>query len=289
MKQIVTYTLALVLALPLVATEASAQQFSKRKQYNSVGLTINAMNYFGDITPKPSVPSLRFGATRLNVGASFTHRFTPRISARAALAYGTITGDDSKAADPNDPDAKYRYNRNMSFRNNLAELSVVGIFDLIPNRNTYVKRPDLVPYVFGGIAGYTGNPQGNRNGSWVDLQPLRTEGVSYNKAGIAIPFGGGVRYKVNKSFDVGLEVGFRKTFNDYLDDVSTVYVDQSTLNSDAAKYFGGGNALSTTGEFLNFNAPGSQRGKSDEDDWYVTTGITVNYILAPRVKSPKFR
>ncbi|SHK01931.1 DUF6089 family protein [Hymenobacter psychrotolerans] len=289
MKQIVTYTLALVLALPLVATEASAQQFSKRKQYNSVGLTINAMNYFGDITPKPSVPSLRFGATRLNVGASFTHRFTPRISARAALAYGTITGDDSKAADPNDPDAKYRYNRNMSFRNNLAELSVVGIFDLIPNRNTYVKRPDLVPYVFGGIAGYTGNPQGNRNGSWVDLQPLKTEGVSYDKAGIAIPFGGGVRYKVNKSFDVGLEVGFRKTFNDYLDDVSTVYVDQSTLSSDAAKYFGGGNALSNTGEFANFNAPGSQRGKSDEDDWYVTTGITVNYILAPRVKSPKFR
>ena len=298
MKQIFTYTLALVLALSLVASEASAQQFSKRKQYNSVGVTLSAMNYFGDVTPKPSVPSLRFGATRPSLGVTFTHRFTPRISARAGLSYGRITGDDSKAADPNDPDGKYRYNRNMSFRNDIAELSVVGIFDLIPNRNTYVKRPDLVPYVFGGVAGYVGNPKGLvgsnapsslSQGSYVPLQPLKTEGVAYDKGGIAIPFGGGVRYKVNKSFDVGLEIGFRKTFNDYLDDVSTVYVDQASLGSDAAKYFGGGNALSSTGQFANFNAPGSQRGKSDEDDWYVTTGLTVNYILAPRVKSPKFR
>ncbi|MBC6699695.1 DUF6089 family protein [Hymenobacter sp. BT190] len=298
MKQIFTYTLALALVLSLVASEASAQQFSKRKQYNSVGVSLNAMNYFGDITPKPSIPSLRFGATRPNIGVNFTHRFTPRISARAALAYGRITGDDTKAADKNDPDAKYRYNRNMSFRNDIAEFSVVGIFDLIPNRNTYIKRPDLVPYVFGGVAAYSGNPKGLvganapsslSQGSYIALQPLKTEGVDYNKAGIAIPFGGGVRYKVNKSFDVGLEVGFRKTFNDYLDDVSTVYVDQATLSSDAAKYFGGGNVLVTGGEFPNFNAPGSQRGKSDEDDWYVTTGITVNYILAPKVKSPKFR
>ncbi|QNH61897.1 DUF6089 family protein [Hymenobacter sediminicola] len=289
MKQIFTYTLALVLALSLVASEASAQQFSKRKQYNSVGVTLSAMNYFGDVTPKPSIPSLRFGATRPSLGVTFTHRFTPRISARAGLSYGRITGDDSKAADPNDPDGKYRYNRNMSFRNDIAELAVVGIFDLIPNRNTYVKRPDLVPYVFGGVAGYIGNPKGLYNGTYVALQPLKTEGVAYDKGGIAIPFGGGVRYKVNKSFDVGLEIGFRKTFNDYLDDVSTVYVAQSSLGSEAARYFGGGNVLSSTGEFTNFNAPGSQRGKSDEDDWYVTTGITVNYILAPRVKSPKFR
>lgn len=299
MKQIFTYTLALVLALMLVASEASAQQFSKRKQYNSVGVSLSAMNYFGDVTPKPSIPSLRFGATRPSLGVSFTHRFTPRVSARAALSYGRITGDDTKAADKNDPDAKYRYNRNMSFRNDIAELSVVGIFDLIPNRNTYIKRPDLVPYVFGGIAGYTGNPkglvqggldkQGLAEGTYIALQPLKTEGKSYSRAGIAIPFGAGARYKINKSFDIGLEIGFRKTFSDYLDDVSDKYISQNNLNSAAARYFGGTNALVTGGEFPNFNAPGSQRGKSDEDDWYVTTGLTLNYILAPKVKSPKFR
>jgi len=290
MKQIFTHTLALVLALSLVASDASAQQFSKRKQYNSVGVTLTAMNYFGDITPKPGIPSLRFGATRWNFGGTFTHRFTPRISARAGLTYGQITGDDSKAADQNDPEGKYRYNRNMNFRNNIAELSVVGIFDLIPNRNNYIKRPDLVPYLLAGVAGYAGNPKGKyTDGNFVELQPLKTEGVAYNRGGIAIPFGAGARYKLNKNFDLGFEIIFRKTFSDYLDDVSTVYVDRSQLSPGAGQYFGGDNVISTAGQFTNFNSPGVQRGKSNEDDWYVTAGFTVNYILAPKVKSPKFR
>src|SRR6476661_10571231 len=106
MKQFFTYTLTLALALALVAPEASAQQFSKRKQYNSVGISLNAMNYFGDIVPKTSIPSLRFAANRPNIGINATHRFTPRISARVALAYGRITGEDSKAADRNDADAR---------------------------------------------------------------------------------------------------------------------------------------------------------------------------------------
>jgi hypothetical protein len=294
MKQIFTYSLALVLALSLVVSAASAQQFSKRKQYNSVGVTLTAMNYFGDITPKPSIPSLRFGATRWNFGATFTHRFTPRVSARAGLTYGQITGDDNKAADQDDADAKFRYNRNMNFRNNLAELSVVGILDLVPNRNTYVKRPDLVPYVLAGVAGYTGNPRGeNAEGNIVDLQPLKTEGVSYNKGGIAIPFGAGARYKINKSFDLGFEIVFRKTFNDYLDDVSTKYVSDPSKLSGNAQYFGwtitGGGGPGEPGTWLEGNQAGYQRGKSNEDDWYVTAGFTLNYILAPRIKSPKFR
>lgn len=292
MKQIFTYTFALLLALSLVASEASAQQFSKRKQYNSVGVSLNAMNYFGDIVPKPSIPSLRFGATRPNIGVSITHRFTPRISARAALSYGRITGDDSKAADPNDPDAKYRFNRNMNFRNDILEFSAVGVFDLIPNRNTYIKRPDFVPYVFGGVAVFRHNPKGlNAEGAYVNLQPLRTEGQAsgYNLTQFSIPFGLGARYKLNKSFDVGLEFGMRKTFTDYLDDVSGNFADPARLTTPAALYFGRGITKSRSGEFAGFDTPGQMRGKEDEKDWYTVLGVTVNYILAPRVKSPKFR
>ncbi|MCC2546115.1 DUF6089 family protein [Hymenobacter sp. BT175] len=301
MKHFFTFTLTLLFAVTLVATQANAQQFSKRKQYNSVGVSLNAMNYFGDITPKPSIPSLRFGATRPNIGVSFTHRFAPRVSARAAIAYGRITGDDAKAADQNDPDAKYRYNRNMNFRNDIFEFSAVGIFDLIENRNNYLKRPDFVPYVFAGVAAFHHNPKGLVSGgnipasleagSYVDLQPLRTEGQSsaYSKTLISIPFGGGVRYKINKSFDVGFEIGWRKTFTDYLDDVSGNYAAPAALGSDASKYFGRDITRSTSGEFTGFNTPGEMRGKSNEDDWYIVTGLTVNYILAPSIKSPKFR
>lgn len=299
MKQLFTNILALLLVVSLVATEASAQQFSKRKQYNSVGVSINAMNYFGDIVPKASIPSLRFAATRPNIGVNFTHRFAPRISARAALSYGRITGDDEKAADKTDPDAKYRYHRNMNFRNDIVELSAVGIFDLIANRNNYIKRPDFVPYVFAGVSVFHHNPKGLvkggsipttlEAGSYVNLQPLKTEGTDYSLTSISIPFGGGVRYKVNKSFDIGLEIGWRKTFTDYLDDVSKTYIPVTNLNSDAAKYFGNGITRTDDGDFVNFNSPGEMRGKGNENDWYIVTGINVNYILAPSVKSPKFR
>jgi hypothetical protein len=301
MKQFFTHTLTLALALALVSVEASAQQFSKRKQYNSVGLSLNGMNYFGDIVPKVSIPSLRFGATRLNVGVNLTHRFTPRISARVGLAYGRITGEDSKAADPNDADARFRYHRNMNFRNDIVEGSAVAIFDLIANRNNYIKRPDFVPYVFAGVAVFHHNPKGLvsggtvptslSSGALINLQPLQTEGVSYSLTQVSIPFGGGVRYKLNKSFDIGLEMGWRKTFTDYLDDVSGKFVAPSTLTSDAAKYFGGGITRTDQMEVFGpgFNNAGEMRGKGNEKDWYIVTGLTLNYILAPRVKSPKFR
>ncbi|SNC77429.1 Outer membrane protein beta-barrel domain-containing protein [Hymenobacter gelipurpurascens] len=295
MKQFFTHTLALLLVLALVATDASAQQFTKRKQYNSVGVSLNAMNYFGDITPKPSIPSFRAGATRPNLGLTFTHRFAPRISGRAALSYGRITGDDSKAADQNDSDAKYRFNRNMNFRNDILELSAVGIFDLIENRNNYLKRPDFVPYLFGGVGVIHHNPKGlNEAGNYVALQPLKTEGQSsgYSLTQFVIPFGAGARYKLNRNFDLGLELGFRKTFTDYLDDVSGNYADPSKLSSTDALYFGStitkGTAI-VPGTYDEFQQPGQMRGKSNEKDWYTTLGISVNYILAPKVKSPKFR
>jgi hypothetical protein len=293
MKQFFTHTLALLLVLALVATEASAQQFSKRKQYNSVGVSLNAMNYFGDITPKPSIPSFRAGATRPNLGLSITHRFAPRISARAALAYGRITGDDSKAADQNDPDAKFRYNRNMNFRNDILELSAVGIFDLIENRNNYLKRPDFVPYLFGGVGVIHHNPKGlDANGNYEALQPLRTEAQSkgYSLTQFVIPFGAGARYKLNRSFDLGLELGFRKTFTDYLDDVSGNYAaNRNALASGQAQYFGWDITRNFPGTYERANQGGEMRGKSNEKDWYTTLGVSVNYILAPKVKSPKFR
>ncbi|UOQ75748.1 DUF6089 family protein [Hymenobacter sp. 5516J-16] len=293
MKQLFTYTTALLLVLALVATEASAQQFSKRKQYNSVGLTVTGMNYFGDITPKPSIPSFRPGATRLNAGLTFTRRFAPRISGRASLTYGRISGDDSKAADQNDADAKFRFNRNMNFRNGILEFAAVGMFDLIENRNNYIKRPDFVPYVFGGIGVMRHNPKGlDAEGNYVALQALRTEGQSegYSLTQFVIPFGAGARYKLNKQFDIGLELGFRKTFTDYLDDVSGNYVaNRDALSSPAAKYFGWDITKEVPGTYTEAVQGGEMRGKSSEKDWYTTLGVSVNYILAPRVRSPKFR
>ena len=302
MKNIFTYSTAFVLGLALLATpDADAQQFSKRKQYNSVGFSLNAMNYFGDITPVTNFTSFRFGATRAGAGISYSHRFYPRISGRFGLAYGRISGDDNKAADQNDPDARYRYNRNFAFRNDIIEASAVAIFDLIENRNNYLKRPDFVPYVFAGIAGFYHSPQGLvrgnatgglSEGSYVALADLRTEGQdkAYSKTQCAIPFGGGVRYRINRNFDASLEIGWRKTLTDYIDDVGGKFADPAKLTTAAQQYFGRDITLSQTGSFANFTTPGEARGDvGSKTDWYIVTGVTLSYILAPRIKNPKFR
>ena len=301
MKNIFTYSTAFVLGLALVATpEADAQQFSKRKQYNSVGFSLNAMNYFGDVVPVTNFSSFRFGATRAGAGVSITRRFYPRLSGRFGLMYGRISGSDTESADPNDPNARFRYNRNFTFRNDIIEASAVAIVDLVENRNNYLKRPDFVPYVFAGVAGFYHNPQGlvgtnTQNlavGSYVSLADVQTEGQSsgYGKTQFSIPFGGGIRYRINRNFDASLEIGWRKTFTDYLDDVGGKYADKSLLTTPAQKYFGNEITRSQTGEFAGFTNPTSQRGDSrNRTDWYIVTGVTLNYILTPRIKNPKFR
>lgn len=306
MKKLFPLTLALILAFALVATEASAQRFTKRKMYNSVGVTLNAMNYFGDVVPKTNIASLRLGATRPNIGFSFTRRFAPRISGRVGLSYGRVTGDDAKAADDKDSEAKFRYTRNMNFRNDIFEASAVGIFDLLENRNNYIRRPDFVPYVFGGVAVFHHNPkglvgdnsQGLAKGDYVALQPLGTEGQGeagyaspYNRTQIAIPFGAGIRYKLDRHFDLGFEIGWRKTFTDYIDDVGGNYVNnKNDLKTAGGKYFGYEiTREGVPGTFTEANQFGEVRGNNNEKDWYIVTGLTLNYILSPRVKSPKFR
>ncbi|MCR5887737.1 DUF6089 family protein [Hymenobacter sp. J193] len=306
MKKLFPLTLALVLALALVATEASAQRFTKRKMYNSVGVSLNAMNYFGDVVPKTNIASLRLGATRPNIGFTFTRRFAPRLSGRASLSYGRVTGDDAKAADDKDSQAKFRYTRNMNFRNDIFEFAAVGVFDLLENRNNYIRRPDFVPYVFAGVAVFRHNPKGLvgdntlglTKGDYVALQPLHTEGQGsagyespYKRTSISIPFGGGIRYKLDRHFDLGFEIGWRKTFTDYIDDVGGNYVrSKDDLTSAGGKYFGYEiTREGVPGTFTEANQMDEIRGNDNEKDWYIVTGLTLNYILSPRVKSPKFR
>lgn len=312
------------------APSASAQMMPavarQAKQYNTVAVHLNAMNYFGDLVPKPAFTSFRFGATRPNLGVSFTHRFVPRLSGRVALSYGRITGDDQKSADKADNEGIYRYNRNLRFRNDIVEVSAVGIVDLFENRGTYLKRRDFSPYIFLGVAGFYHNPKAaNRAGDFVALQPLGTEGQfaanrkdypsPYKRLQISLPFGLGVNYKLSRQFSLGYEIGWRKTFTDYLDDVSGTYADpldlgatldtngKYVLNSDASyladrseQSFNNpklADGVTPNPDYARFNGAygnkGSQRGTNNEDDWYIVSGFNLSYILIPDTKSPKFR
>lgn len=219
----------------------------KKNVYNAIGISLNAFNYYGDLSPSPKKLSTDLSFTRPAVGGSFVHRFGPRYQLVASFMLGGIKGSDSESADPNDTDAAFRYVRNLSFRNRIQELSVVGQVDLFENQATYISRVRWTPYLYAGIAVFHHNPQAqvpdtdlNGNpfsnaGEWVDLKPLKTEGTDYKLIQAAIPFGIGARFRINELMDIAGEFGFRYTFTDYLDDVSGYYVDLNTLDGELAK------------------------------------------------------
>lgn len=241
--------------------------FSKEKRYNAIGISVSALNYFGDLSPKVGKLSTDISFTRPAIAFSFTHRFGPRYSLTGSFMYGALKGSDASSANENDKNAFYRYVRNASFRNRIKELSIVATIDLFENQSTYISRVKWTPYIYAGVALFYNNPQAqvpqyhidadgvnppakfDNAGQWVDLQPLGTEGQystldpadanhgikPYHKIQPAIPFGFGARFRLNEVFDVSAEIGFRYTFTDYIDDVSKSYVDPGLLKSDLAR------------------------------------------------------
>jgi hypothetical protein len=229
------------------------------KSYNMAGISLNALNYYGDLAPRPSRFSTDISFTRPAVGLIFAHRFGPRYTLTGSFSYGTLRGADTKSADQGDTkNALYRYQRNLSFRNRIKEFSVVASMDLFENMATYISRVKWTPYAFAGVAVFHHNPQAlapalgvdgqplPEAGRWVNLQPLGTEGQHarleegdvnygikpYKLIQPAIPFGLGARFRVNEVVDFSAEIGFRYVFTDYLDDVSRNYVDLGVFGND---------------------------------------------------------
>lgn len=239
--------LFILVSFVFASSQVFAQRYTKNKRYTSIGGSLNAMNYFGDITPTSAFTSADIQFTRPNISVHIMRRLSPRFSARAAFGWGRLKGDDFISADPADRNGRYRYIRNTHFRNDIKELSVVGMLDLFENRNTFLRRPDFVPYAFAGLAVFHHNPRArtpeDMGRDWVALQPLGTEGQfltgpgserypnPYKRIQLAVPAGIGFRYKVSPRIDLAFEVGYRFTLFDYLDDVSGDYPDLYTLRT----------------------------------------------------------
>lgn len=301
--------------------------FDPAKKYNALGISLNALNYYGDIAPLPKRISTDISFTRPAIGVSFTHRFGPFYQLTAGYAFGTLAASDKESADPANESSAYRYVRNLSFRNRIHELSVVGQFDLFPNQGTYISRVSWTPYAFTGLVIFHHNPKAkDKDGKWVALQPLGTEGQKadlpessanygakpYSRFQIAIPVGLGVRFRINELMDIAGEFSFRYLFTDYIDDVSRNYVDLNLLSPEA-QYFSyrSGDAIpdaspkvasivANTHPTLTYDGkpiingygyefPENLRGNKKDKDLYTITTVKLTYIIGKTFHKAKFR
>ena len=241
------------------------------------------LDVFGGIaTYQGDLQNKRFTLEQSNpaVGLGFSYDLSPKFSIRSGVTYGKVEGDDKK-----NTSTKGNEIRNLNFTTAITEVHAGLEYNFFNLEGT-----SITPYVFAGVAVYHFNPYTNDSaGNKVYLQPLSTEGQGlaaypdrkeYKLTQFSIPFGGGLKLSVSETLQIGLEIGLRKLFTDHLDDVSTTYVDQTTLfNAKGAKavelaYRGDEYDPSTV-----YPADNTQRGNAKRKDLYYFSGIRVSKLL----------
>lgn len=272
--------------------EGNKVRFDKRHQYLSLGPSAAAMNYFGDLSPSGGLGT-DFQYTRPGLGVVSRWKYNHFLTFGAAFHYGRIAGSDFRSAE----EGTSAFNRNLHFRNDIKELSAFVQFFPWADYGNFWTRDGFAPYLWAGIGGFHHNPQAMRpDGSgWENLRPLGTEGQTiegsevsaYSLWQMSIPVGIGFRFRLNRSWDLNIEAGYRFTFTDHLDDVSGDYPDIAAIPTplgQAMSWRGAESTFVVTGAERNGSAAnppsqGTARGNPGSNDGFLMTKVQFSYIL----------
>lgn len=230
-------------------------------QLGEIGAFVGGSYYLGDINP-----ANQFSQTQIAEGIFFRYNIDSRLALRFSAFRGELKSDDKVV--------KYNEERGLKFQTPVNELSLQFEFNFLK----YYIGSSLnywSPYIFGGISYFSFKPEADG----YDLRDLGTEGQNtangdkkYSLNSFSIPFGIGVKYSLSKRFGLGLEWGIRKTFTDYIDDISkTYYLEGENINTGVPEeYYSDPSRL---------NEVGMQRGNSKNNDWYSFAGISISYKI----------
>lgn len=290
----------LLLLLLIVPILVSAQRKNRYKYEWIVGTGVT--NFFGELGGANQVGShylkdLNLNSTRPVFSVAFRYKKGRFAAAKASFCYGVLSGADDLTTE------RFRKNRNLSFRAPIVEIS--GQFEayITKEKQGHLYRiknargvKNLQIYGFIGIGAIFFNPQAYYQNKWRNLQPLSTEGeglpdgpAKYSRINFAIPVGFGVKYPIDKRLSIGLEYGLRKTFTDYLDDVSTEYYNPEVIRAakgDVAAALADRSLGSANGGIDNQGfGPGYTRGNPKEKDSYMFTIVSLSYKVLYRRKS----
>jgi hypothetical protein len=319
MKRIVHFVRAIVFALILIPSSYTSfsQSITTGNGKLELGIGLGPMFFLGDLggsygLGRTFVKDVDFPMTKLCKGLFVTVTPNEWLGFRFAVNAGVLEGDDKQA--PNKGGAeRFRLNRNLNFRSSLVEAHV-GV-EFYPT--VFIEQYDGLlgkfrPYGIIGVGAYHFNPKTkDGDGNWVALQPLHTEGQGfaeypdrqvYKLTQMEVPMGFGFKYYVKESMFIGLEVMHRKLFTDYVDDVSTTYIDPLLFNTylspDKAAlasqlYYRSDEITSTSRPALD-----EQRGDPKENDaffstiirmgWRINGSNTPNGRAARQLRCPKY-
>lgn len=257
---------------------------SIKSQYLEYGFGIGGSVYWGDLNAPDFGSNL--SNTNLAVQAVAKLNFSEYFAFKTNLLYGKLSGDDGNSFQ------EWQKQRNLDFHSTLVEFSVLGEYHLF-GYNFGEDNP-LSPYLTAGIGAFYFNPKTQYQGVTYALQPLGTEGQGmpgfaskYSRLSLAIPFGAGVKLRMNEQVNISFDVLARKTFTDYIDDLSTNYVAYDELA--AGNGVLAANLGNRIAEYLGQDEPviietGSKRGGSDVTDYYFTAMVTLTFKFNKNVQ-----
>ncbi|XOV92327.1 MAG: DUF6089 family protein [Bacteroidota bacterium] len=195
-------------------------------QFIEYGAGVGAFNYLGDLNAYPRISQSNFGAQAL-----YKLNFSEFTTVRFSLAYGQIKGNDEVPVDV------LGQRRTHSFSQSFFELGTIAEYHFLDFRgpDTYISWSPFIFMGFGVLK--LGNPD-MTNAQFSELQPV-------------IPMGLGFKKMVSKQLCLGVEVGARKTFFDYIDGIG----DGEQIIKDY------------------------QYGDPVTNDWYFFTSLSLTYVM----------
>ena len=229
-------------------------------QTAEVGLFGGLSYYLGDINP-----GIHFLASKPAYGVIARVNLDSRWVIKASAIRGKIKGDDQSG--------RTNAARGLKFESKITDISVEAEFNFF-DYYTGSRKHIITPFIFGGIGMVIFNPMADG----INLNSIGTEGQNigfdgrkpYSLIAFSIPFGIGVKYSISKRLCFSGEWGMRKSFTDYLDDVSqTYYLDGSQINA--------ANPEEVLSDPTFQHKAYQERGNPTTNDWYNFTGISLTY------------
>jgi hypothetical protein len=263
-----------------------------------VGIGLGPLVFLGDLggavgIGRTFIKDIDYPLVKLSKGLFINVAPREWIGFRVAANTGVLEGDDKEAPNKGG-DEVTRLQRNLNLPQDYGKRGAVEFYPSVFLEQYEDLKGKLRPYGIVGFGVYHFNPKTQDNsGNWVALQPLHTEGQGfpeypdrkeYKLTQMEIPMGFGFKYYLKENMFIGLEVLHRKLFTDYVDDVSTNYIDPIYFN----QHLSPANAalarqLNYRGTYTWATRPadvvGEQRGDPKQNDAYFSTILRLGWRL----------
>ncbi|MEO5999190.1 MAG: hypothetical protein ABIN89_20620 [Chitinophagaceae bacterium] len=302
MRKFILCSTAYIIAC-FIQTPAISQYYFYNEDYLEsaltweFGLSLGGMNCLTDLGGKKGtggkfIKDINWSTTQpcgsLYAGANYRNI----IGARLELSFGQVKASDQVLINDRS-EAHARFMRHLNFRTNIRELAFsIECYPFLiikPDRET---MPLINLYIFAGIGSFSFRPETFYNNTWLNISDLHTEGQgfaeypgrkAYKLTQLNMPVGLGIKYEVSPILIFHIEIQYRKLWTDYLDDVSTNYIDPALFKhyfTDAKANLAAKLADRRLNRDPSFNRiPGDIRGNNKNNDAYFSGIIKIGFIL----------